>query len=436
MVDPVRDIVARNRAGRVVALPSVCSAHPEVLKAALIQAELLDRPALIEATSNQVNQFGGYTGMTPARFADSLRTIAKACGADPDRIVLGGDHLGPQAWKNEPAPAAMAKARDMVADYVRAGFTKIHLDCSEPCAGDPPELPETSVAERAAQLARACEAAAPDPSALSYVIGTEVPPPGGVRAEETAAHSVAPTRPEAIKPTLETHFQAFQRLGLSDAASRIVALVVQPGVEFGPETIDRLPPGDGRALRAALDGYPNLCFEAHSTDYQHPEAYPRLAAGGFAFLKVGPALTFAYRQAVYGLDILIDLLDGEARQTPRLRDVLEREMLRDPAHWRGHYHGDPATLRRLRHFSYSDRIRYYWPGKAVRAAVKGLHERLASVPLPDPFLAQVFDAAILARADRLAPYAGKTEALVLASVQAALEPYQFSNATNGGNKDG
>ena len=57
-------------AGKPRGITSVCSAHPIVIEAALRLAKRLGRPALIEATCNQVNQDGGYTGMTPADFRD------------------------------------------------------------------------------------------------------------------------------------------------------------------------------------------------------------------------------------------------------------------------------------------------------------------------------------------------------------------------------
>ena len=50
--------------------------------------------------------------------------------------MLGGDHLGPYVWRAEPADEAMAKARDLVRDYVAAGYTKIHLDASMRLGGD------------------------------------------------------------------------------------------------------------------------------------------------------------------------------------------------------------------------------------------------------------------------------------------------------------
>ena len=206
MPDVLRDIVSRNRAGECVAIPSVCSAHPEVLLGSLQLAAKLNQPIVVEATSNQVNQFGGYTGMKPAGFVTFLDRLIAQSGIDRDLVVLGGDHLGPQVWKDEAAGAAMGKAHDLVADYVRAGIGKIHLDCSEGCDGEP-QVDDETAAGRAADLAVSCLRATPAPEALTFVIGTEVPPPGGARLGEDG--HIAPTTPGAAATTVEAHKAAF-----------------------------------------------------------------------------------------------------------------------------------------------------------------------------------------------------------------------------------
>ena len=152
-----------------------------VLQACIEQALADGSPLLIEATSNQVNQEGGYTGRTPAAFRAEVEALAEAAGFPAGRLLLGGDHLGPNPWRGEAEGAAMDKACAMVAAYAGAGFGKIHLDASMPLAGDPAPLPDEVVAERAAALCAAAEAVASEPPV--YVIGTEVPTPGGALEE-------------------------------------------------------------------------------------------------------------------------------------------------------------------------------------------------------------------------------------------------------------
>src|SRR5690242_801678 len=95
----LRDIVRRNRNSEAVGVFSVCSAHESVLESAMRQALSSESRLLIESTSNQVNQFGGYTGMHPQDFREYVHSIAQRVGLQADRVLLGGDHLGPYPWR-------------------------------------------------------------------------------------------------------------------------------------------------------------------------------------------------------------------------------------------------------------------------------------------------------------------------------------------------
>ena len=411
-------IIALNRAGHPVAIPSVCTAHPDALEACLTLAEALDQPIVVEATSNQVNQDGGYTGLKPADFIRFVKDIAARAQVSEARILFGGDHLGPQAWRKLPAEQAMEKAQRMVADYAAAGFTKIHLDCSEGCANEPAQLPDAITATRSAALAATALHHAPDPDQLLFVIGTEVPPPGGARTDDHG--DIPPTTAESAKATLAAHRDAFAALNLPLA--RIGGLVVQPGVEFSPMEVHHLPLTRDPGLLAALADWPGTCLEAHSTDYQHPEVYPRLAQLGFAFQKVGPALTFAWREALYALDTL-RAQNGWA-SGPSLPDTLEAVMLANPGYWQAHIHGTSADPRSERHFGLADRIRYYWPDPRAQQAVQRLMADLDGKRLPDPMLLAHFRPSEIASA-RASAYP-LPRALALARVQTALSPYFFT----------
>jgi D-tagatose-1,6-bisphosphate aldolase subunit GatZ/KbaZ len=435
MTDLVR-IIAANRRAHAVALPSVCSAQPDVLAASLSLAQQLDFPVIIEATSNQVNHLGGYTGQTPVAFVAMVRRIADQVGCDMSRVTLGGDHLGPQVWRAGSAIDAMSQACEMMQSYVEAGFTKIHLDCSEPCGDDPAMLTDDICAARAAQLAKVCETYAPNPSLLSYIVGTEVPPPGGAR--EAEHETVRPTHPDAARATLMAHHAAFVAAGQSQAWARVCGLVVQPGVEFGAQAIDHLPDDVDMGLRDALFGYSGVALEAHSTDYQRDTAFDRLAQMGFAILKVGPALTFAYRRALYALQAVMDHVDGPSTsgmKMPSLPDVMERVMCDQPAHWQGHYFGDAQQLLHLRHHGLADRIRYYWTDTKATEAVERLLGDATARTLPLGVLAQHFSWPVIHAAHQMmqdthTDLCGLPQALIRAEIQATLAPY-FLPLANG-----
>ncbi len=377
-VDALASLARHRQAGSPAGITSVCSAHPLVIEAALLQAAEDGSTALIEATCNQVNQEGGYTGMTPSDFRALVEGIADRVGLPRARILLGGDHLGPNPWRHRPAGEAMARAADMIAAYAAAGFEKLHLDCSMGCAGEPAALDDRTTAGRAASLAARAEAAAA--SRPVYVIGTEVPTPGG--ALEALDH-LRPTAPEAVRRTHGIHAEAFR--DLPDAWARVVGIVVQPGVEFGPASVAVYAPEPARALAEALGDLPGLVYEAHSTDYQPETALANMVRDGFAILKVGPALTFALREALYGLDAIAGFLSPER---PSLRDAMERLMVASPAHWAAHTPGTAAEQRVLRHYGYGDRIRYYWPAPDAAEAVEALLGSFGDAPIGETLVSQ------------------------------------------------
>ena len=204
-------LVQKQKNGIHEGICSVCSSSPFVIDAAITQAVRTGTPVLIEATANQVNQMGGYTGMKPADFRDFVYEIADRAGYPHDRIVRGGDHLGPLTWVNEPEESAMEKAVTLVKLFVEAGYKKIHLDTSMRVADDPTDKPLTdeTVARRGARLYQACEDSYqellkknPEEKRPVFIIGSEVPIPGGAQEQED---SISVTKPEAVAATLEEY---------------------------------------------------------------------------------------------------------------------------------------------------------------------------------------------------------------------------------------
>ena len=397
-LSPLADVVHAQKQGVARGITSVCSAQAVVLQAAMEQALEDGSCVLVESTSNQVNQEGGYTGVKPAEFAAFVGRLGEDAGMAAERVILGGDHLGPHPWAAQGVTIAMARAAEMVRQYVRAGYAKIHLDASMPCADDPlGPLADTVAAARTADLAAAAEAAASErPSgspAPVYVVGTEVPPPGGQKGDQEGP---AVTRVEDAERTLALAREAFTRRGLERAWERVIALVVQPGVEFGDEAVFPYRREAAAGLKALAEAR-GLVFEAHSTDYQDEGALRALVADHFAILKVGPELTFAFREAVFALEETERELLG--RLTPdRLSGVgqaLDDAMVRDPRHWKPWYDAaDEETARVQRRFSLSDRCRYYWTGPEVQDALRRLFANLEGQRLPRGLVSQYLPGAV------------------------------------------
>jgi D-tagatose-1,6-bisphosphate aldolase subunit GatZ/KbaZ len=390
-----------------------------VLQAAVEHATETGGTVLIEATSNQVDQTGGYTGLRPDDFRALVHGIADAASLPRDRVILGGDHLGPNRWRALPPDEAMEHADELVRAYVAAGFTKIHLDCSFSCADDPSPLTDELVARRSARLIAVAEqTAGPEGSQrLDYVIGTEVPVPGG--AHETL-QALVPTSAQAARDTLRAHREAFAEAGVEGVWPRVAALVVQPGVEFDHQQVIAYRPQAAQELSAVLADEPSMVFEAHSTDYQTETALSHLVRDHWAILKVGPQLTFALREALFGLSAIEDELVPEAQRS-HLVDVLEERMLAEPDQWNAYYTGSELEQRVHRRYSYSDRLRYYWPEPRVHEAQQRLLANLASVTIPLPLISQHLPAQYQRVRDGV--LAAAPEMLVLDHVKDVLRTY-------------
>ncbi|MDC6462577.1 class II D-tagatose-bisphosphate aldolase, non-catalytic subunit [Planktomarina temperata] len=380
----LRDLILRNRAGEAIGLPCFCTANEHVLLAVLAYAKRTGLPTVIEATCNQVNQYGGYTGMSPADFMEWLSGMAADAGVPMNQLILGGDHLGPNVWKNEPLDVAMEKSRELVKSYVQAGFKKIHIDTSMACGGEPnPTFAQ--IAERAADLCEVAEKYAPDPSKLFYIIGTEVPIPGGETEEPNTLDVTSVTR---FHDTIQTHRDAWNTRGLDAAWDRVVSVVTQPGVDFGHTSVYPFLPVKAAPLRNAIIDEVGLTYEAHSTDYQSTNALADLVKNHFFFLKVGPELTFRFREAIWALAKIEEEIINDPKSL--IRETFEEQMTKDPGYWVNYYNGSDKELRILRTYSYSDRIRYYWTDPEISKSLNMLIANLEQVNLPESIVSQAF----------------------------------------------
>lgn len=352
---------------------------------------------LIESTANQCDQNGGYTGMKPADFKRFVLDIAEKNGFDKDRIFLGGDHLGPLTFAYKDESEAMADAEELIRHYVGAGFTKIHIDTSMKLNSDDPNarLSDEIIAGRGARLAQVAEETyrkllQSDPDAIPpvYIIGSEVPIPGGAVGGED--NGVQVTKVEDFRNTVQTFEKAFQAAGLDDEVwNRVIGVVVQPGVEEKDSGCTEYDRDKAKELTESIKDFPTLIFEGHSTDYQTKIKLRELIEDGVGILKVGPGLTFAMREAMFALEnIERELLYGTDTEPSRFAETLDAAMLKDDKHWKKHYQGTELEIRLKRKYSFSDRCRYYMPVPDVEKASERLISNLRTTGVPLNLLSQ------------------------------------------------
>ena len=393
--NPVSVLLQNRCSQREKGVWSCCSANEYVIRATLRRAKENNTVALVEATANQVNQNGGYTGMTPADFREFLTQLAQQECFPMDKLLCGGDHLGPLTWQHLPEKEAMENAVELVRSYVLAGFSKIHIDTSMRVADDDQNarLPDSVIARRGALLAQVAEEAYsqyrsnhPDAPAPVYVIGSEVPIPGGAQENED---SVAVTSPADCDATITAFESAFRERNLDSAWNRVVAVVVQPGVEFADESVIEYNHDAAAELTASLKAHQGMVFEGHSTDYQPKECLRQMVADGIAILKVGPALTFALREGIFALELIEqELAKLEGFIPSDFRWVLEQVMTDDTSYWKKYYHGDYRKKRYSRAYSFSDRSRYYLTNPEIRKALATLLKNLDNTQIPLTLLSQ------------------------------------------------
>lgn len=433
-MDKLRSILEKRRKGmKFAGIPSFCTASDLVIEACFRQAMRFDDCVLVEATANQVNQYGGYTGMKPADYRDFVYEIADRVGFPRENIILGGDHLGPLTWQDEPEKEAMEKAIGLVKMFVSAGFKKIHLDTSMRVADDSvnERLSDETIARRGAVLYEACEDAYlellkknPDEPRPAFIIGSEVPIPGGAQEAED---SISVTKPEDVEKTLAVYKEEFAKRGLKNAFDNIIGIVVQPGVEFGDAEVFAYDRVKAAELIEAMKKYDSIVMEGHSTDYQSPEALKEMVEDGIAILKVGPALTFSLREGLFALSMIEKQLVPEEKWANFI-ETMEKLMMEDPSNWKKHYHGTEDQLALKRKYSFSDRCRYYFAQPELKGAISRLFDNLDEVEIPLSMLRQYMPTQYVKVRDGILEL--KAKELALDCVVHVIEDYNYATKLN------
>ena len=391
----LNNIIKSQKDGIPKGIYSICSSNEYVIEAAMEYALQKEINILIESTCNQVNQLGGYTGMKPLDFVNFIFSIANRVKFPKNKIILGGDHLGPNPWKKENSLNAIKKACSMVKEYALAGYFKIHLDASmgmvDDLEGKCGMLNPETIAQREARLCLEIEKVYKntfnsDSILPVYVIGTEVPAPGGTKE---ARKNNEISSPFNLKRTIELSKKAFYDLNLKSAWERVIAVVVNLGIEFNNKEVFEYNRNNVQGLFRIIKQYPNLAIEAHSTDYQPRSALRNMVEDGVAILKVGPALTFAFREALFALCYIEkELFSNKPEIQSNLIEVLEETMLENPKYWLDYYKGNEEEKKFARKYSLLDRSRYYWNVSEIKKAVEILFKNLNKKGIPLTLVSQ------------------------------------------------
>ena len=354
-------------------MPSYCTGNPYVIQSLIRIYKNNQRPLLLEATANQVNQYGGYTGKTPQQFKEEVVEVANSCGFEVSRLIFGGDHLGPLVWRSEEANQAMDKAEELVREFAKAGYSKIHLDTSMQLGHERDEgfLSVKTIAQRGLRLYKACQEVLPKGSKCVYIIGSEVPFPGG----ETKCDHMEVTHPKDAMDTISIYKKEFERGGITEKEfdENILAIVVQPGVEFTKDKVFQYCSEKAKNLMSVPRG--DLIYEGHSTDYQKVTSLQEMVKDGVKILKVGPELTFIFRAALERLENF-EKNFVDSKECSCFSEALQKAMNDEPKYWEGYY---SSGKEKDFQYSYLDRSRYYLTNPTVQKAIEVLKKNVNSI---------------------------------------------------------
>ena len=211
------------------ALPSFCTSNLDVLKSILIYSKKKKLPCLIESTSNQVNQYGGYTNLKPKQFHKKIFNLAKSINFSKKNLYLGGDHLGPLPWKNEKSKKSLRNSVVLINDYIKANYCKIHLDTSIKCADDK-NIDHVKIFDRTKYLLKKINLKNKI-NRIFLVIGSEVPLSGSNEKGRIKISKINDIRSEIDK---------FKKL-LNKLYKKQMsfALVIEPGMRYLNYTISK-----------------------------------------------------------------------------------------------------------------------------------------------------------------------------------------------------
>jgi len=332
-------------------LPSFCTSNFDVIKAIILYAKVKNLPILIESTSSQVNQFGGYTNNKPYQFKNKIFKICSELNYPKKKIMLGADHLGPFPWLEYKGLTAWKNSINLLKSCIKSNYKKIHIDtCYD--LKDQKKLSKKDIIKKSLDLFKIAKK-----KNIFFVFGTETPFPGSMSNLKEGF-----TKVETLKKEVNIYLKYFKTINYK---SRF-AYVIEPRMSFShfksskPKIL---------LLKKHVDfsKKKNFFFEAHSTDYQSQSVLRKLVLNNFKFLKVGPELTFFFLKAILAMEKIEK--DFSKYKKSKITKVLLLNMNKYPTYWQKYYKGSKSYIQKLLLQSQLDRIRYYWDKKEVSKSI-------------------------------------------------------------------
>jgi D-tagatose-1,6-bisphosphate aldolase subunit GatZ/KbaZ len=338
-------------------LPSFCTANFLVLKTLLIFCKKNKLPALIESTSNQVNQFGGYSNNKPKDFIKKINGLIESLKINKKTIYFGGDHLGPLPWKNYKSSFALKNSIKLIDLYLKANYQKIHIDTSIQCKDDKLITDKKIFARTEYILKNLINKK--KLKKIFFVFGTEVPFAGG---NDKKKFKITENN------KIIADYQNFSKLLNSEKlSSKDFALVIEPGMKFKNNSITK-PKFKSFEINKKFSKKNKFYFEAHSTDYQDLETLNKLVKNNFKILKVGPELTYNLVKSFLFMQKIEKIF---LRKKSNFRKIIIKKMFVNNLYWKDFFKkGSKKQLEKNLLNSFYDRTRYYLSNNDVMNSIK------------------------------------------------------------------
>ena len=344
-----------------ISLPSFCTSNDDVILSIINFCKKNNLPVLIESTSNQVNQFGGYSKLKPSNFKKKVEKLAKKISFPKKNIIFGGDHLGPLPWKNLDYKIAMDRGEKLVSLYFKSKFKKLHIDTTMKLKNDKVFNKQIIKARSEKILSNLNHKYS---NKLIFILGSEVPPAGG----ERIIRNFNKKKIFEIKSEILLYKKIFQNLNLKNK----LYLVVDTGMSFNDTKVFKSKTNILNYLKKISD-LMNVKYEAHSTDYQNLKELKKLAKCNFKFLKVGPELTFNYTKAILKMG---KIEKRYFKNHSDIKKVILKVLKQNKKHWIDYY--NLCSMDRVLTGRF-DRLRYYWNELNLKKAKNKLLKNIDSL---------------------------------------------------------